>query len=124
MSNLPEPQQAYDHLFNNVHGRVFFSRLGMHGVQPLNEKEANDLLMLAARLRTESDNENVKAASESRFGGMLGALGEPANDQQQDTLAIKQAAEYYASDADIYNSVLSLKAHEAAELAGEQTDAS
>ena len=122
---LPDPTAAYNHLFGDVHARVFFGKLASYGIQPTTEKEAEDLLQLAGQLRTE-DSPTKQAAESSRFGGAVSALNNvlspaPANAHQQAAITdrtIKQAAAELMQDPSVYNSVLSLKAHEAALLAG------
>ena len=125
---LPDVKTAYDQVFDGVHCDVFFTRLGqVHGIVPQTEKEAHDLLLLAGRLR---NVETEKAADDqSRYGEALSALdsvlGEnnmdghlKAAQAREEEFAIKQAAAAYAEDPMIYNSILSLKAHEADVLAG------
>ena len=129
MSNekLPEPADAYNHLFDGVHTQVCFGKLASYGIRPETEKEAQDLLQLAGQLRHVEGSEK-QAAEQSRFQGATSALGSiigetPAGRQQQAAAseqAVKQAAEELMQDADIYNSVLSLKAAEAAILAGNE----
>ena len=130
MSNepkLPSPEEAYKNLFDGVHTQVFFGKLASYGIQPATEKEAMDLLTLAGQLR-HVDGSEKQAAEQSRFEGATSALGSiigetPAGRQQQAAAseqAVKQAAEELMQDADIYNSVLSLKAAEAALLAGNE----
>jgi hypothetical protein len=74
---------------------------------------------LAGRLRNAEEQE--KTAGDSRFGaplqaldGVLGASGfQKAAEDQEEAMAIKQAAADLAEDPTIYNSVLALKAAEA-----------
>ena len=124
---LPNPEAAYDHLFNNVHAQVFFGRLAQRGYAPQNEKQAQDLLGLAGRLREVAQAEKTANDASSPFAGAVAALDQylgvntsghvkQAQAQQRD-LAIKQAAAELAEDAGVYNSVLSLKAYEASVLA-------
>lgn len=122
---LPEPAEAYDKLFGEVHSEVFMGKLANAGIAPQTEKEAEDLFMLAGRLR----HLNVeKKASSSRFGGALAALdktlqsnaGYRQSQASNGTVAIKQAAANLMNDPAIYASVLSLKAQEARQLAGEE----
>jgi len=130
---LPDPDSAYAHLFDTVHSNVFFGRLASIGIGPTNEKEAQDLLMLAGRLREADEQEKV--AGDSRFGAPLEALdsvlGGPGGIAKQaadadEALMIKQAAAELAGDPTIYNCVLSLKAQEAAiiadQMGGGQTE--
>lgn len=126
---LPDAKVAYDHLFDNVHTRVFFGKLAKRGYEPRNEKQAEELLLLAGRLRGVEEAEKA-AEDQSPFGVALAALDDAlgqngmdghlkraqAQDQQ---LAIKQAAASLAADPMIYNSILSLKAAEAAAIANQ-----
>ena len=121
-ASLPEPADAYNNLFEGVHANVFFGKLANHGFQPQSEKEAADLLQLAGRLRHVEDNEKAANANYSRFGGAVGALDNAVGSGAQtaelaESQAIKAAASQLAEDPTIYNSVLSLKAAEAAVLA-------
>lgn len=127
-ATLPSPQDAYNHIFDNVHARVFFSKLASEGHEPQNEKEAQDLLQLAGRLRHIDVQTQEKKASASKFSGALSALDKVLGQdsrykqasQQEEALAIKQAADMLANDDSIYNAVLSLKANEAAMQASQQ----
>jgi len=122
---LPNAADAYNQLFDGVHAQVFLGKLASYGIQPTTEKEAADLFALAGQLR-HVDGPEKQAASQSRFGGAVSALNSvlgqsPAGRQQQAVAngqAIKQAAAELMQDAGVYNAVLSLKAHEAAILAG------
>ena len=121
-ASLPEPADAYNNLFEGVHANVFFGKLANQGFQPQSEKEAGDLLQLAGRLRHVEDNEKAASAHHSRFGGAVGALDSALGASAQtaaiaESQAIKAAAAQLAEDPAIYNSVLSLKAAEAAVLA-------
>jgi hypothetical protein len=113
---LPSYEDGFNHLYDNVHARVFFGRLAnQYGLAPNNEKEAHDLLLLAGQLRAAKETE--KQSSDSRFGGPLQALnsllGGSANYQSEQNMAIKQAAYDLADDPLIYNSVLACKQREA-----------
>jgi hypothetical protein len=132
-ATLPDPQEAYAHLFTNVHQRAFFHKLASHGIEPQTPKEAQDLLELAGKLRVAAEDPSVKqamAGDDSRFGAANAALDnllgqEPAYKQaqaQEQTVAIKQAAAHLAQDPDIYNSVLALKVAEAEALMAQQGD--
>jgi hypothetical protein len=110
---LPDPVQAYNHLFANVHSRVFFDKLASAGLAPATEKEAQDLLSLAGRLRQVSSVEEKQASS--RFGEAVAALDTvtqqvPGNRE----LAVKQAAAGVLQDPATYQALLSLHLHEAA----------
>jgi hypothetical protein len=122
---LPDPAVAYQQLFDGVHAQVFLGKLASYGIQPTTEKEAADLFTLAGKLRHVEGAEK-QAAAHSRFGGAVSALDSvlgtsPALVQQQFAVrnqAIKQAAAELAQDPSVYNAVLSVKAAEAAILAG------
>jgi hypothetical protein len=122
---LPNPAEAYNQLFDGVHAQVFLGKLASYGIQPTTEKEAADLFALAGQLR-HVDSPEKQAAAQSRFGGAVSALDSvlgstPMAQQQAAAIggqAIKQAAAELAQDPSVYNAVLSLKAHEAAILAG------
>lgn len=122
---LPSAADAYQTLFDNVHAQVFFGKLASYGIQPTTEKEAADLLEIAAQLRN-VDNPVKQASAQSRFGDAVSALGSVVSStpygQKQAAIAedqaIKQAAATLAQDPTVYNAVLVLKAHEAAALAG------
>ena len=124
---LPDPVAAYQHLFNNVHAQVFFGRLGSRGYAPQNEKQAQDLLALAGRLRAVADSEKV-AVDESPYGqvvdaidGLLGNTGvggqTKAATAREEEWAVKEAATELMQDPTIFNCVLALKAQEAAVIA-------
>lgn len=122
---LPSADAAYGTLFDNVHAEVFFGKLASYGIQPGTEKEAADLLQIAAQLRN-VDNPVKQASAQSRFGDAAQALGSVVSatpyGQKQAAIAqdhaIKQAAAQLAQDPSLYNAVLALKAHEAAVLSG------
>jgi len=121
---LPSPDVAYQNLFDGVHQQVFFGKLASHGIQPQTEKEAQDLLLLAGRLR---HVDLAKSAGDSRFGEALSdldaAMGQEGflkqAQEEEEELAIKEAAAQAMADPTIYNSVLSLKAHEASMALGQ-----
>ena len=125
---LPEVGEAYNNLFEGVHANVFFGKLANHGIEPQNEKEAADLLELAGRLRG-VDNEE-KEAGDSRFANPVGALSDVLGETpqgrlaqaQEEAQAYKQAAAALAQEPVFYNSVLALKANEAAILASSQNE--
>tara|TARA_R100000005_G_C4863577_1_gene123674 strand:- start:175 stop:573 length:399 start_codon:yes stop_codon:yes gene_type:complete len=123
---LPDVGEAYNNLFEGVHANIFFGKLAQAGIQPQNEKEAADLIELAEKLRGVNDNE--KQAGDSRFSGPVNALGAvigetPQGQQAQaieEAQSIKAAAAELAKEPVFYNSVLALKAHEAAIHANNQ----
>lgn len=126
-ASLPNPQDAYNQLYQDVHAQVFMGKLASYGIQPTTEKEAADLFAIAGQLR-HIDGPEKQAAAQSRFGGASDALGTimnqtPAGQQQSAAShqqAIKSAAAQLSQDPSIFNAVLSLKAAEAQVLAGGQ----
>jgi len=117
---LPDPAEAYQQLFNNVHAQVFIGKLASYGIHPSTEKEAADLFDLAGQLRHVDSNEK-QAENHSRFTGAVSALnsvlGASPQTVQQNyanrSQAVKQAAFELSKDPSVYNAVLSLKAAEA-----------
>lgn len=110
---LPDPVNAYNHLFENVHSRLFFNKLAAAGIGPATEQEAADLLQLAGKLRQFAPAEEKQASS--RFNEAVQSLSAvvpqtPANQE----VAVKQAAAAVLQDPSIYQSLLSLHLHEAA----------
>lgn len=117
-NGLPNPNDAYNYLFNNVHAQVFLNKLASYGIVPSTEAEVSDLFALAGQLR-HIDSPEKQAAEQSRFGSAVAGLNAAltSTPEAQD-FAVKQATFDLANDPAIYNSILSLKAHEAAVLAG------
>ena len=124
-SGLPNPTDAYNYLFSNVHAEVFMNKLAGYGIVPSTEAEVSDLFALAGQLR-HIDSPEKQAAEHSRFGyavaGLTDALNSTPEGQFQQAYAqdhaVKQATYDLANDPNIYNSILALKVHEAAVLAG------
>ena len=126
---LPDPQTAYNHLFQGVHQQVFFGKLAAAGYQPENEQQAADLLKLAGTLRAVHEEQAVKTASAAASpyaaalthlegaaaqAGFAGAKTASAREQEY---AIKQAAADLMADPAMYNAVLALKAYDADQAA-------
>jgi hypothetical protein len=123
---LPEPQAAFDLLFQNVHSEVFFGKLASAGVSPRNQKEASDMLELAGRLRVLEEDPRVQKAAQvdSPYARMIADLDEAMAANGLDSgvkaaadreygVAVNQAAARLMQDPNIYNSVLSVKAAQA-----------
>ena len=117
---LPDPQAAYNHLFNTVHAPAFFAKLAQAGIAPANEKEAADYLEMAGKLRTIQQDPRVKAAQDN--SGSRVTQAKQALDQlmsqhglggQARQISLQKVAASLADDPNIYNAVLSLKAAEA-----------
>jgi len=119
---LPDPTEAYNHLSDSVHSQVFFGKLAEYGIQPVSEKEVEDLFKLAGSLR--SVTVDTQKQAESRFTDSVNALNQHINEDpyvraQSVEFATKKAAANLMQDPTIYNAVLSLKANEAAVLAAQ-----
>lgn len=127
VASLPDADTAYNTLFQNIDQRVFFHKLAAAGYVPRNEKEAQDLLDLRAQLAIAAESDAFKAAEAA---GSPYAMAKAALDQylgesgvihpahriraQEEAIAIQKTARDLAQDPLIYNSVLVLKAAEAA----------
>lgn len=122
---LPDPQTAYDHLFQGVHQNVFFNKLAAAGYGYETPEQATHLLNLAGHLRRVQDEERVKSAGDApdpyaaalaHLEGAATAAGfsgvKTAAAQERDW-AIKQAAADLMQYPELYNSVLALKAADA-----------
>lgn len=125
-TSLPTPQDAYGLLSNQVHNQSFFGRLGQYGISPRTEKEASDLLKMAGQLREsgyDSHAEQTQAADNAspitKAAAQLDNLLGSQNVKQNHDQAIKQACASLAQNADIFNSVLALKAAEAEQAAAQ-----
>ncbi len=93
---------------------------------PQTQRQAENLLKIAGDLRVVETEETVKAAEDANdpFAAAAMALeqqltGLPGFQKvaaQEETISMRNAAAQWANDPTIYNSVLSLKAHEAEQL--------
>lgn len=131
---LPDPQAAYDHLFQGVHQRVFFQKLANAGYACDSPQQAGYLLDLAGRLRLANEEHAVKTASAANdpyaaalahLDGALQQSGYGSVKQAaaaDEEWAIKSAAADLMDDPDMYNAVLSLKQAQA-DLAAQQAAA-
>lgn len=132
---LPDPQAAYDHLFQGVHQRVFFNKLASAGYSAESPEQAGYLLQLAGKLRLANQEQQVKAASAAHdpyaaalahLDGVLGEAGFGSVKQAAEAdeeWAIKSAAAELMDDPDMYNSVLALKQAQADAYAQQQAQA-
>jgi len=120
-SALPDPNEAYDHLFREVRANVFFNKLASYGRQPANEADAASLLETAAKLRTISESQPVKQAeasgkyaqASSALDRLMGANGLDGQYKQaaaqEEELSFQNYARQLAQDPSVYNSVLAVK---------------
>lgn len=125
-TGLPEPKVAYQNLFDGIHARVFFQKMASHGYVPQSRQQAQYMLDVAGKLRAVEQSPATKIAAEQNdpFAAMSRHLDEVLGLQphvkaaaaQEEEIAIRQAARGIMQDPMFYNSVLSLKAAEAAQL--------
>lgn len=123
-SPLPEETVAYQNLFAGVDQRVFFAKLAQIRPEyyPTTEKQAQRLIEIGEQLDAIDEEEAVKAASvggvdpfdaaAAALGGVIKQAGYAypgVRQDQEERVAAKQAADAFASDPTIYNSVLALK---------------
>jgi len=102
---LPDPEVAYQILFDRVHQQAFFDKLAAYNLVPEDVQEARGYLEIAGQLRAAHEQALVKQAAELGYWPV-----------QPIDWATKQAAAKLAQDPAIYNAVLSLKALEAASV--------
>lgn len=123
-SPLPDPQTAYNNLFQGVRARVFFQKCAAAGWEPRTMAEAETMLNTAAKLREFdlTQTQPTKAAADSPFVAMNQDLDRAlqahgfAPAQQDVDFSYKQAADALAQDPTLYNSVLALRADEAHQI--------
>lgn len=129
---LPNVKTAYDTLFSQIQARAFFGRLGQLGYSPTSEKQAQEYLNLAGKLRVIEQDPQVKAANDAndpiaqasaaldtamaRFGLDTGVKTAAA---QEADVSRRNIAAQLAADPSLYASVLSLKSAEASQLAAQ-----
>jgi len=129
---LPDPDTAYQNLFDGIHQRVFFNKMAAYGYVPQTPAQAQYMLEMAGTLRAVEQEAAVKQAADENdpyflakqhLNQVLGVHGLDGGikqaQAQNDAFAIKQAAYELANDPLLYNSVLSLKAAEAAAIQAE-----
>lgn len=123
-AQLPDGNQAYDLLFQQIHAPVFFETLAARGYNVTTQKEAQDYLGMAQQLRMAEENNLVKAAEETsavagaaaQLDRLMGAHG-LSKQAAANQVAIQGEARRLAAAPDIYNSVLALKCLEATHVA-------
>jgi hypothetical protein len=125
---LPDAQTAYANLFAGVRQRVVFNKLAAAGYAPRSEAQAQYMMMLTDDLAAGEAAALQKSAADGTdpYYQALSALrekmaeagltGGAAGHASEVEMAIKQAAHDLAQDPELYNSVLALRAQEAAQL--------
>lgn len=130
---LPDYQTAHNTIHDKVYADVMFRVCDSRGWGPKTIKEAQDLLVMAAKLRNtpleklaSTQGADFLAAAHADLDQTLSRHGldgplKQAQARERD-LAVKQAAVQLSQDPELYDSVLALKAEEAryyqAQLAG------
>ena len=113
--SMLDPDTAYAVVHQRVYTPVFFQKLAAnHGIRPETEKDAMDMLMMAAQLRESYDQDQEKQAATQNSAltaakEHLGiALTEDAG--QISPQVIEKAATERAMDPELAHAVLSLQA--------------
>lgn len=124
---LPTPTDAYKTLFNDVAAKVFFHKVAATiGVTPRTDAEAQAMLDTSEKLKFAEAQAATKQASAAEnpilrmhagVNAVLAEHGFPVS-QPETAAAYKQAAADLAEDPAIFNAVLSLRAHQAAQVIG------
>ena len=130
MNPLPDAQTAYDNLFQGVHQRVVLESLASRGYAAKTAEDAHTLLGLAVKISAVAEVPAVKRAEDVTNPYYLASEGlsrvltthgiaDPtkAAADRDHQLAIRNVAANLAADPTMYNSVLSLKAAEARQVA-------
>lgn len=127
-NDLPDAQTAYNNLFEGIHNEVFFRKCAAAGFPVRSAEEAQWMLETAGKLEAVSQADQVKQAAaqdnpyfqmNSRLDDVLTQYGlnghKKAASAQEVKIGYKQAAAELMQDPVLYNSVLALAAHEAAQ---------
>lgn len=123
---MPSQQEAFTHLYDNVHARVFLQKLASRGYQPANFKEAQDLLGLGAKIDAAQEDPTVKAAAEGQGRFALANVhldaelerrgintGVKSAAAQQEDLSIQNIVGELRQDPAIHNAMITMKSAEA-----------
>jgi len=125
---LPDPQTAYNNLFEGVAARVFFQKCAAAGFEPRSDEEAHQMLQTAGKLRQIAESNQVKQAGvqdnpyfqmNQNLDGVMQQYGLGKTKQaayQEAEIGYHNAATSLMQDPVFYNSVLSLKVAEAEQL--------
>lgn len=120
-TQLPDAQTAYNNVFDGVYARVFFTKCATAGYSPQTPEEAEHMLAVAGNLRqVEQSNRTKQASAGGPFAAMRADLDRAMTGNgyvvEDNDAAVKQAADALLQDPTIYNSILALKANEAAAI--------
>ena len=118
---LPDVQTATT-VLDDLHKRAFLVALAQRGFAAQTEKEAADLWQMDEQLAVLAAR-SAKSAGDTRYSSAASALetlakraGIDVPESAEQAAAHSQTVEHLAANADLYNSVLSFKAAEAAAL--------
>lgn len=125
--SLPDPNAAYNHLFDNLRARVVFHKLAnVYGIVPADRDEAMAIMDMAGKARLLKQAQATKSASAGQSLILAASKGLDAKlgrhgygdlskqaEAREEELSIKQAASDFMNDPGIYDAVLSLKASQA-----------
>lgn len=121
---LPDPQTAYNTLFDGVHARIFFTKCAQAGYRPQSREEAQWMLETVGKLRQVREIEKSAAVQRSPYQEMsrhldsvLQKAGFDTASTEEADLSYKQAAAQLAADPTFFNATLSLKIAEANQVA-------
>lgn len=116
-ANLPSADDAFDTLYSRAYARGVLEVMASRGYPARTEKQAADLLDIAARVRAAAPAEKeagdlyAEAAGDlARLTGGAPARGKEAADREA---GFARAAQALAADPAVYNAVLAIKADEA-----------
>lgn len=132
VANLPDVQTAENILLQGIAQRVFFNKLAAAGYTPRTAEQAQYLWHIGGQLTAAAEHQHVKQAEAEAdpfykaaqaldnylaANGIDTGMGYDRVRAQEADLSILKAAQDLAAQPEIYNSVLMLKAQEAAEYA-------
>ncbi len=124
-AQLPDAETAFATLFDNVHQQVFFHKLASYGIAPQNEEQQAAMLEGALRLRQLEEQEAYKQAQDNHGEDpfvaannyLAGLVGEDPRGTSKAAEAISNMTEQLMQCPEFYNSVLAVKAKQAADAA-------
>lgn len=124
-NQLPSADDAFARLFNDVYQNVLFHKLASYGIEPTSDAQRAAMIESAMRLRAMEEESAYKAAEDgsdpfvAANEYLAGLAGEsPRVKQAAQEEAIGNMAAELMRHPDYYNSVLAIKAKQAADAAG------
>lgn len=122
-TQLPDERTAFDTVATKVANAVFFHKCAAAGLTPRTEEEARLMLQGSYKIAALHEHETVKAAAEAQnpfavvnkaADGLMDRFGMGNQRPAVKEAEFRQVSRAFAQDADVYNSILSLKAAEIA----------